>query len=178
MNSLPQPIPSFVFASLAVSIAASVFALTGLSLGASPLLWTIPASFAATFPYHITILALARVEPHGSSRLFSASKILCGFIIAASWTLSTCVAITATVLKALDVFPKYEMHVGIWLMYTCTALALIEGVLTWVNAICSRKERKRITYAAKWRPLYTDLSWRFDSLHISNVATTDLFLSF
>lgn len=161
MNSLPQPIPSLIFASLGVSVAGSVFALTGISLGVSPLLWVIPASFAATFPYHITTLTLARVEPHGSSRLFSAFKIIYGFIIATSWTLSTCVAITAIVLQTKGVFPKYEMHVGIWIMYTCIILTLVEGLLAWGIAIFSRRERKRITYAEKWRPLATDLAWRF-----------------
>ncbi|KIK67457.1 hypothetical protein GYMLUDRAFT_155810 [Collybiopsis luxurians FD-317 M1] len=167
MNSLPHPIPSLIFASLGVSTTVTAFALTGLSLLASPLLWIIPGSFATTFFYHISILILARVEPHGSKRLFSKLRTIYGFIIAVLWSLCTCVTITATVLKAIGVFPKYEMRVGLWLMIVCAIIALIESGILWAVAIFCRKERKKITYAAKWRPLNTDLSWRSASLSIS-----------
>ncbi|KAJ3909993.1 hypothetical protein F5879DRAFT_660711 [Lentinula edodes] len=142
-----------------ISIAISVLAVAGLILSASPLLWTIPVTFVATFSHHITMLRIARVEPHGSERLFSRLRVIWGFITAAAWTLCICVAVIATVLKAMDVFPKYQMHVGLWLMVTCAALALVESGLTWTIAIFNQKERKRITYAAKWRPLTMNHSW-------------------
>ncbi|KAJ4483453.1 hypothetical protein J3R30DRAFT_1782709 [Lentinula aciculospora] len=164
MQALPQPISLLVFGSISVSVAASALAITGLCLDASPLLWVIPAAFIVTFTHHARVLTLARIEPHGSERLFSKLRIIWGFISALSWTLSLCATVIATVLKAMDVFPNYAMHVGIWLMTTCAVLALIESVLSWAIAIMNRKERKRITYAAKWRPLKMDRSWRFAPL--------------
>ncbi|KAJ3735668.1 hypothetical protein DFJ43DRAFT_821351 [Lentinula guzmanii] len=159
MQALPSSIPLLIFSSLGVSTAGSALAVTGLILSASPLLWIIPVTFVATFTHHITMLTIARVEPHGSERLYSRSRIICGFMIAVSWTLSVCVVVTAIVLKAMNVFPKYKMHVGIWLMASCAALAFVEAVISWIVAIFNQKERKRITYAAKWRPLNMDRSW-------------------
>ncbi|KAJ3927059.1 MAG: hypothetical protein NXY57DRAFT_661882 [Lentinula lateritia] len=163
MQALPQPVAVLIFSSIGISLATSVLAVAGLILSASPLLWTIPVTFVATFSHHITMLRIARVEPHGSERLFSRLRIIWGFITAAAWTLCICVAVIATVLKAVDVFPKYQMHVGLWLMVTCAALALVESGLTWTIATFNQKERKRITYAAKWRPLTMNHSWRFAS---------------
>ncbi|KAJ3996416.1 hypothetical protein F5050DRAFT_118092 [Lentinula boryana] len=130
-----------IYSNLLKSSTERALAATGLILSASPLLWIIPVTFVATFTHHTTMLTVARVEPHGSERLFSRSRIICGFMIAVSWTLS------------------YKMHVGIWLMVSCAALAFVEAVLSWIVAIFNQKERKRITYAAKWRPLNVDRSW-------------------
>ncbi|KAF9071693.1 hypothetical protein BDP27DRAFT_1446175 [Rhodocollybia butyracea] len=159
MDSLPRPIPYLSFASLGVSTIVCAIAMTGLSLAASPLLWSIPVSFAATLPYHITILTLARVEPHGSSRLFSRFKIVWVFAVSTLWTISTCLAVVSVILKERNLFPKYDMRVGIWLMETCAALALTESLLSWANAILCWKERKRITRAAKWTPIVINRSW-------------------
>ncbi|KAF5393332.1 hypothetical protein D9757_000564 [Collybiopsis confluens] len=161
MDALPQPIPPLIFASLALSTTATAFALTALSLLASPLLWTIPASFAPTLFHHTTILFQARILAHGSARVFSKFKVICAFIIALGWSLCTCVVIAATVLKSLNTFPKYDMGVGLWIMVFCATIALIESGILWGVAVLCRKERKRITYAAKWRPINTNLSWRF-----------------
>ncbi|KAJ3724457.1 hypothetical protein C8R42DRAFT_450902 [Lentinula raphanica] len=159
MQALTWPLLLLIFTSKIITIPVTILALAGLVLGASPLLSILPVASIATVIYYLTMLSTARFEPQGSERLYSRIRIIWGVITAVSWTMSVCVIIVAIVLRTRGVFPKYETHVGIWLMVTCAILALVECVLSWAVAILVRKERKRITYAAKWRPSVMDHSW-------------------
>ncbi|KAL0581312.1 hypothetical protein V5O48_000688 [Marasmius crinis-equi] len=72
MQTLPPSLPVLIYFSLAFAVVTTVTALVGLTLRIlQPEFWTIPAAFAITLAYHLIVLFLARVEPHGSTRVFS-----------------------------------------------------------------------------------------------------------
>ncbi|THV05076.1 hypothetical protein K435DRAFT_774065 [Dendrothele bispora CBS 962.96] len=165
MHPLPLPLLHSIYASAGVSIVVVAFALAAIALGASPLFWIIPVSFCITSPHYILIFFLARTETSGSSRLFSALNVSWAFITAVLWTAATVVSIVASILQARGSHPEHEMRVGMWILIVSSALSLVECGLTWGIAVLKRKERKKITYAAKWRfnPTSSSLSsltWR------------------
>lgn len=169
MNPLPQPLSTLFYASLSVSTTTLVF--IPFVITVSPALWVLAVTFIITFPHHITSLLLARYEPHGSPRIYSALKIAWAFIISLLWTASFALIVIFTVLEGVK-----HLHHGdgldtrTMIMIAPCVSSLIQCVLVWWIAILCRKERKRITYSAKWRPTASLTSsqqtWRYvDDVH-------------
>ncbi|KAF9268671.1 hypothetical protein L218DRAFT_994503 [Marasmius fiardii PR-910] len=161
MQSLPPPLPLIIYLSLAVSALATASTFVFLTLGLPAQLWIIPGAFAVTFPYHLVILFLARVEPHGSPRVFSSGNTVWGFVASVIWTGALCTSVVITVLMAVrDHQPQHRINLGC----TLCAWSAVEVGLIWSIALLSYRERRRVSYAAKWRPITgnQNRSWSFN----------------
>ncbi|KAK1236337.1 hypothetical protein PQX77_000415 [Marasmius sp. AFHP31] len=149
----------------ATALLTAAAALVGLTTGLLlPQFWTIPAAFALTLPYHLVVLFLARVEPHGSTRIFSRGNTVLGFTASIFWTGAFGTAIVTTVLM----LTRHERGHDVNLAGALGALSLIEGGVVWSVAVISYKERRKLSYAAKWRPIpmaSTGQAWRYAALN-------------
>lgn len=161
MQSLPPPLPLLIYLSLAISALAVASTFVFLTLGLPPQLWIIPGAFAITLPYHLVVLFLARVEPHGSARVFSFGNTAWGFVASIFWTGALCTSVVTTILMAVRSHrPQHQVNLGCALC----AWSLLEGGFIWSIALLSYQERRRVSYAAKWRPVNTNQyrSWSFN----------------
>ncbi|KAJ8076832.1 hypothetical protein PM082_001255 [Marasmius tenuissimus] len=173
MQSLPPSLPLLIYISLATALLTAAAALVGLTTGLLlPQFWTIPAAFALTLPYHLVVLFLARVEPYGSTRIFSRSNTVLGFAASMFWTGAFVTAIVTTVLMLI----RHERGHDVNLAGALGVLSLIEGGAVWSVAVISYKERRRLSYAAKWRPIpmaSTGQAWRYAALNKNFDALSD-----
>ncbi|KAG7091057.1 hypothetical protein E1B28_010114 [Marasmius oreades] len=161
MQSLPPPLTLLIYLSLAVSALAAGSTFASLALGLPPHFWTIPVAFAITLPYHLAILFLARVEPHGSPRVFSSGNNTWGFVASTFWTGALCTSVVTTILMARrDHRQQRDINLGCALC----AWSLLEDGLIWSITLLSYRERRRVLYAAKWRPNGSSngQSWSFN----------------
>ncbi len=169
MYTLPAPLVPLICASLITGVTTFALALACLvvpDIHLNHVLWFIPVTFVLTLLYHITVLVLARRQTQDSGWLFSAPVTALGFLVAASWTACAVYVVSLTIIvgKQEGGFEKSGLNGAMpGLLITPCILCPIQAGIMWVIAVLNRKERRALSYAAKWRFLPTSsaqTSWR------------------
>ncbi|KAF4621231.1 hypothetical protein D9613_000248 [Agrocybe pediades] len=139
-------------ASLCISSIGMAFGALAITL--SPILWLIPAVIALTFIYHTYVLLMASAESYTSPRIYSASAIGCGYVLAFLWTAALAASATISSLLFINIITVDDSKVKYYLA-VLAGVSLLESLLFGFIAVKSHKELKKIRYRNKWR-------WRVD----------------
>ncbi|KAK0461111.1 uncharacterized protein EV420DRAFT_1640606 [Desarmillaria tabescens] len=164
MNSLPYQLKPLVSTTLGVSTLTLIFVLVALiNAGVRPILWILPASYALTFPYYVVMLLATHFELRGSSRLFSIYSIIIAFASALLWTSCSVCLLVITIMEGKEDIKIDRLGKDTWLLIIPCISCPIPTSLMWIIAEVMRRERKKILYAMKWRPVAPQSSqtWRF-----------------
>ncbi|KAF8893374.1 hypothetical protein BD779DRAFT_1505846 [Infundibulicybe gibba] len=148
-----NPFPPFFFPLICTSLCLSTLALvvSTLAIGISPLLWIIPAAFAVTITYHTTILFISSSESTKSSRLFSAPAVVFAYLLTLLWACDFGFALTLVILLCSGKLESSVSGRNSGVLVASLVLTLFEAVVMGSIAWRCHKERRRITYSAKWR---------------------------
>ncbi|KAG7449533.1 uncharacterized protein BT62DRAFT_590145 [Guyanagaster necrorhizus] len=154
MHSLPYPLVPLISASLGVSTLTLIFVLVALiNAGVNPILWIFPASYALTVPYYAIMLITAYFEFRGSSRLLSIYSIVSAFVCALLWTSCSVCLLTITIMEGKEDTEVGGLRKDTWLLIVPCVSCPVPASLMWIIAEVMRRERKKILYALKWRPV-------------------------
>ncbi|KAJ7594593.1 hypothetical protein C8J56DRAFT_927133 [Mycena floridula] len=153
MQALPRPILPLIYASLTlstISLACSIRPATQVT----PFLWSTTAAFLITVPFQIILILAARLEPLGSEKLFSKFNIIWAFVISFCWTLACGTSVGFTIRGGIRQIQSHQLvDLDLYFMLVLSITTMAECIVVYWLAFSLKKERKRITYAAKWRPI-------------------------
>jgi hypothetical protein len=163
MHYLPQHLTPLIYTSILLALTTLIVA--AVNILSTPALWIIPAAFLITISCHITTLVVCHLDHHNTERIFSFTKV--AWVVGSTfvWTLSLGVSVIFTAIKTTkDVQLGHPITIGHWLLVVASVLTFAEVVLLWCITVITRKERKKITYHAKWQRSDTSSSsqsWRY-----------------